>query len=103
MIKIEDVIVPSKGTGKYFAIKCLNLDLNKSSEATPTFYWEVKTAVPYAIDEVQTQIPGEVILNGNLSMSSVAYSSWGNDDSYVINWALEQLGFVEVVEEPSAE
>ena len=99
MVKIENVVVPSKGTGKYFGIKCLNLDLNKSSEATPSFYWEVKTAVPYAIDEVQTELPGEVILNGNLSMSSPEYALWGSDDAYVIDWALEKLGFMEVIEE----
>lgn len=103
MVKIEDVIVPIKGTGKYFALKCLNLDLNKSSEATPNFYWEVKTAVPYAIDEVQTELPGEVILNGNLTMSSTEYALWGDDDAYAIDWALEKLGFTEVVEEAPAE
>jgi hypothetical protein len=95
MVKIENVIVPSKGTGKYFAIKCLDLDLNKSSEASPTFYWEVKKATPYAIDEVQIEIPGEVILNGNLSMTTDEYALWGNDDAYVIDWALAKLGFVE--------
>ena len=103
MIKIEDVIVPSKGTGKYFAIKCLNLDIKKSSEASPTFYWEVKKGAPYAIDEVQTEIPGESILDGNLFMTSEEYAAWGNDDSYVLNWALSKLGFVELNEEAPAE
>lgn len=101
MIKIEDVVVPSKGTGKYFAIKCLNLDINKSSESAPTFYWEVKKASPYAIDEVQTEIPGETILNGNLSMTKEEYVSWNNDDTYVIDWALAKLGFVESEETPA--
>lgn len=95
MVKIENVVVPSKGTGKYFSIKCLNLDLKKSSEATPIFYWEVKKAVPYAIDEVQTELPGETILDGNLNMTKEEYALWGTDDSYVIDWALAKLGFVE--------
>lgn len=95
MVKIENVVVPSKGTGKYFSIKCLNLDLKKSSEATPIFYWEVKKAVPYAIDEVQTELPGETILDGNLNMTKEEYALWGADDSYPIDWALEKLGFVE--------
>ena len=95
MVKIENVIVPSKGTGKYFAIKCLNLDLKKSSEAAPNFYWEVKKAVPYAVDEVQTELPGETILEGNLSMTKEEYALWGADDAYVIDWALDKLGFVE--------
>lgn len=103
MIKIENVVVPSKGTGKYFALKCLNLDLNKSSESAPSFYWEVKTATPYAIDEVQTEIPGETILNGNLTMSKEEYALWGEDDSYPIDWALAKLEFVELIEEAPAE
>ena len=98
MIKIENVIVPSKGTGKYFGIRCLNLDIKKTSEASPTFYWEVKKAIPYAIDEEQVEIPGETILDGNLSMTQEEYSQWTNDDSYVIDWALGKLGFVEIEE-----
>jgi len=101
MVKIESIVVPSKGTGKYFGIKCLNIDLKKSSEAAPSFYWEVKTAVPYAVDEVQTEIPGEVILNGNLNMTKEEYALWSSDDGYVFDWALEKLGFVEVVETPA--
>ena len=96
MIKIENVNVPSKGIGKYFALKCLNLDLKKSSEASPNFYWEVKKATPYAIDEVQTELPGETILDGNLSMTKEEYALWGSDDAYVIDWALAKLGFVEI-------
>jgi hypothetical protein len=53
MIKILDVVVPTKGTAKYFSIKCLQIDVNKSSEASPVFYWAVKKATPYAIDEVR--------------------------------------------------
>jgi hypothetical protein len=98
MVKIENVVVPSKGTGKYFGLKCLNLDLKKSSEATPTFYWEVKTATPYAVDEVQIEIPGETILTGNLNMTKEEYALWGSDDTYAIDWALAKLGFVEVEE-----
>jgi len=98
MVKIENVIVPSKGTGKYFAIKCLQIDLNKEGLSSPTFYWEVKKATPYAIDEVQTELPGEIILDGNLNMTSEEYAQWGSDDAYVIDWALAKLGFVELEE-----
>jgi hypothetical protein len=29
-------------------------------------------------------------------MSAETYASWGEDDQYVIDWALNELGFVEV-------
>lgn len=101
MTKIEDVIVPSKGTGKYFFLRCLNIDLKKSSEASPSFYWEVKNAVPYAIDEVQVEIAGQTILDGNLSMTKEEYALWGTNDSYAIDWALGKLGFVEIEDTPA--
>jgi hypothetical protein len=103
MIKIQDVIVPTKGTAKYFSIKCLQIDVNKSSEASPVFYWAVKKATPYAIDEVQTEIPGETLLEGNLSMTKEEYALWGADDSYAVDWALAKLGFVESTEETPSE
>jgi hypothetical protein len=36
-------------------------------------------------------------------MTSEEYAAWGNDDSYVLNWALAKLGFVELNEEAPAE
>lgn len=101
MVKIEDVIVPSKGIGKYFSLQCLNISLSKSSEATPSFYWSIRTAMPYAVDEVQVEIPGTSILEGNLTMTKEEYALWGSDDSYPIEWALGKLGFVEVIESPA--
>lgn len=95
MTKIQPVDVPTKGIGKYFSITCLQINIKKSSEATPTFYWEVKSAIPYAIDEVQTEIPGSTILEGNLAMTKEEYALWSADDSYVIDWALAKLGFTE--------
>ena len=38
MTKIEDVIVPSRGTGKYFGIKCLQIDIAKNTAVAPSFY-----------------------------------------------------------------
>ena len=101
MIKIENVVVPSKGTGKYFTIDCLQIKLNRQSKFAPTLYWEVKKATPYAIDEVQVEIPGDTILSGNLHMTEEEYAQWTLDDGYVIDWALDKLGFVEVVETPA--
>lgn len=95
MIKIKPIEVPTKGTAKYFEIRCLQIAINKASEAAPTFYWAARKATPYAIDEVQTEIPGEVLLEGNLSMTKEEYAQWGDDDSYVVDWALTKLGFEE--------
>jgi hypothetical protein len=94
MIKIQPIEIPTKGIAKYFTLRCLQIDLKQSSEAAPTFYWELKTAIPYAIDEVQTEIPGESILDGNLHMTAEEYASWGSDDNYVLNWACNQLNFI---------
>lgn len=96
MTKIQDVVIPSKGTAKYFSIKCLNLDIKKSSEATPTFYWGIQTEVSNTMNEVETLVPGQTILDGNLSMTAEEYALWGSDDAYVIDWALAKLGFTEI-------
>lgn len=100
MVKIEDVVVPSKGTGKYFGVRCLQIDVKKSGNSSPDFYWFLKKATPYAIDEVQTEIPGETILEGNLTMTPEEYALWGTDDSYVFDWSLGKLGFVEIEDTP---
>jgi len=92
MIKIEDVVVPSKGTAKYFGITCLQININKASEATPTFYWSI--ASENIVEEVST--PGATLLDGNLSMTVEEYAAWTADDSYVIDWALAKLGFTEI-------
>jgi len=99
MIKILPVEIPTKGIAKYFNLRCLQIDLKKSSEAAPSFYWELRKAVPYAIAEVQIEIVGETLLEGNLHMTSEEYSLWSNDDSYVIDWALDKLGLTEETSE----
>ena len=98
MTKIEDVIVPSRGTGKYFGIKCLQIDIAKNTAVAPSFYWHVKTEDTQLVSDVETVVPGVTILDGNLSMTSEEYALWGTDDSYVIDWALAKLGFVEIPE-----
>jgi hypothetical protein len=94
-IKIEDVIVPSKGVGKYFSIRAINIEIPGSGAA---FYWEVLTeqTEPHESDEQPVKSPGKSILSGNLDMAPVDYAEWGSDDHYVINWALQQLGFTKL-------
>ncbi len=91
MIKIEDVIVPTKGTAKYFNITALNFPMNPSSV---TFYWQILSEVEHIEDELVTNKPGSSLIDGNLAMTQEEYSAWGDDDTYVINWALAKLGFV---------
>ena len=91
MIKIEDVVVPTKGTAKYFNIVALNFPMNPSSV---TFYWQILSEVEEIQDELVTTKPGSSLIDGNITMNQAEYAAWGDDDTYVINWALSQLGFV---------
>jgi hypothetical protein len=90
-IEVADVIVPTKGIGKYFSIMLLNLDLPGTN---PSFYWELKSEIVHTDSE--EKYPYQVVLNGNLSMTPQEYSQWGTDDNYVINWALQKLNFTKI-------
>jgi hypothetical protein len=91
MIKIEDVVIPTKGTAKYFNIIALNFPMNPSSV---TFYWQILSEVEETVEEVVTLKSGNSLMDGNLVMTQAEYAAWGDDDTYVINWALSELGFV---------
>jgi hypothetical protein len=91
MIKIEDVVIPIKGTAKYFNIIALNFPMNPSSV---TFYWQILSEVEETVEEVVTLKSGNSLMDGNLVMTQEEYTAWGDDDTYVINWALAKLGFV---------
>jgi hypothetical protein len=91
MIKIEDVVIPTKGTAKYFNIIALNFPMNPSSV---TFYWQILSEVEETVEEVVTLKSGNSLMDGNLVMTQEEYAAWGDDDTYVINWALAKLGFV---------
>jgi hypothetical protein len=96
MIKIQDVIVPTKGTAKYFNVIALNFPMNPSSV---TFYWQIFSEVSEPADqsdEQPTLNPGVSLMDGNLTMDQTTYNSWNNDDTYVIDWALAQLGFTKI-------
>lgn len=96
MIEIKPIEVPTKGIGKYFSIKSHQIDINVKSEATPVFYWEVRAAIPYAIDSTPSEILGATVLEGNIQMTKEEYSEWTSDDNYVIDWALAKLGFEKI-------
>ena len=95
-ILIEDVVVPTKGIGKYFFIKTVDHVILGNP---PTFYWEVRAQVIVPGTELDEQVlkyPGESLLQGNLTMSTDEYAQWSTDDNYIINWALEKLNFTKI-------
>jgi hypothetical protein len=96
MIKIQDVIVPTKGTAKYFNIFALNFPMNPTSV---TFYWQILSQVSEPgeqSDEQPTLTVGVPLMDGNLTMDKTTYNSWNNDDNFVIDWAIAQLGFTKI-------
>ena len=93
MIKIQDVIVPTKGTAKYFNIIALNFPMNPTSV---TFYWQIFSEVEETEDELVVSKPGSSLMDGNLVMNAQQYALWSTDDSYVTNWALAELGFTKL-------
>ena len=97
MIKIEDVVVPTKGTAKYFNLLALNLPPNPT---IVSFYWSIHEEL-LILSEGETpekSSPGKLVLEGNLNMTAETYSNWGTDDEYVIDWALNELGFTKLTE-----
>lgn len=90
MTKIEDIIVPTKGTAKYFNVIALNFPMNPSSV---TFYWQILSEVEQIEDELVTSKPGNSLMDGNLTMTKEEYDAWASDDTYVINWACNKLNF----------
>jgi len=93
MIKIQDVIVPTKGTAKYFNVIALNFPMNPTSV---TFYWQIFSEVEETEDELVVSKPGSSLMDGNLVMNAEQYALWSTDDSYVTNWALAELGFTKL-------
>ena len=93
MIKILDVIVPTKGTAKYFNIIALNFPMNPTSV---TFYWQIFSEVEETEDELVVSKPGSSLMDGNLVMNAEQYALWSTDDSYVTDWALAELGFTKL-------
>jgi hypothetical protein len=87
MTQIQPVTVPTKGTGIYFNLLALNFPMDPSSVS---FYWSVLTEV---LNEEEESSPGQVILDGNITMDEETYAGWGTDDNYAIDWALDELGF----------
>ena len=97
MNKIEDLLVPTKGTGKYLEVRALTFNLTPTNGIS--LYWAVYTENTSTDEEgVETKTPGSIVLEGNLQMPQEKYELWGTDDTFVIDWAAEQLGLTLITE-----
>jgi hypothetical protein len=97
MNKIEDVIVPTKGTGKYLEVRALTFNLTPTSGIS--LYWAIHTETSSENPEGETVLtPGANILDGNLYLPQDKYEQWGTDDTFVIEWAAEQLSLTLIPE-----
>jgi hypothetical protein len=91
MIKIQDVIVPTKGTGKYLNVRVLPFDLTPTGGIS--LYWAIQAETTLTnTDDIEEITAGAVLLEGNLHFPQDKYEEWGTDDTFVIYWAAEQLG-----------
>ena len=90
MIKIQDVIIPTKGTGKYLNVRVLPFDLEPTNGIQ--LYWAVLAETTTPDSEGVDQVgPGAMLLEGNLSFPQDQYELWGTDDTFVIDWAATEL------------
>lgn len=102
MININNVIIPTKGTGKYLNVKVLDFNIPPTSGIT--LYWSLhkeETVLDEsegAEDGATITKPGAKLMEDNLNYPQSEYDSWGADDSVVTDWVLTQLGFTEVTE-----
>jgi hypothetical protein len=81
MNKIQDIVVPTKGTGKYLEVRALTFNLTPTNGIS--LYW--------AIYSEDNESPGFMLLEGNLYMPQEKYDLWGTDDTFVIDWAAKEL------------
>lgn len=103
MININDVVVPTKGTGKYLDVRALSFDISPTDGIV--LYWALyaEETVPDesagAEEGATISKPGIMLIEGNLNFPQSEYDTWGTDDSVVTDWALTELGFTEVTSE----
>jgi hypothetical protein len=95
MNKIQDIVVPTKGTGKYLEVRALTFNLTPTNGIS--LYWAIYTEQTNTDEEgVETKTPGSIILEGNLSFPQDQYELWGTDDSFVTDWALTELNLTKI-------
>lgn len=88
MTEIQPVAVPTKGTAYYFQITALNFVVSPTNGIQT--YWQI---FGQSQDEQGVNVPGAMLMDGNLPMDQDTYDQWGTDDEFVVDWGLDQLGF----------
>ena len=97
MNKIEDIVVPTKGTGKYLEVRALTFNLTPTSGIQ--LYWSINTETTVTNPEgEEVKAPGAIVLEGNLYMPQEQYDLWGTDDTFVIEWTATQLNLTLISE-----
>lgn len=86
--KIQSIVVPTKGTGKYLDVLVLNFPAHSK---TVSLYWAIKEETTSMVEEVETVVAGQTLLEGNLTAPEEVVSVWGTDDSVIVDWVMEQL------------
>lgn len=96
MIEIQDVVVPTKGTGKYLNTTVLNFQIEPTNGVA--LYWQIFSQTTVLNPETQEEEtrPGSMLLDGNLQYPQADYETWGTDDSVVTDWVMEQLNLTPV-------
>ena len=92
MTNIQDLVVPTKGTGKYLNVTVLNFPITPTNGVA--LYWQVFAETTVTDPETQEEVaqPGAMLLEGNLQFPQSEYDTWGTDDSVVVNWIMNDLG-----------
>ena len=76
--------IPIWDNGQTLEAKVLNAyAINVTLGTSATFY--------YALFSETDGNVGQMLRQGNLSMSTKAYTEWGNNDDYAWDWVAEQL------------
>ena len=88
-VEIAPVTVPIKGDGTFLEVRSIGFPLNPSHVS---WYYAIRKAIVIDVEGTLTSVPGETVLEGNLSMDRATYDLWSNDDSYVFDWAAAELG-----------
>jgi len=98
MIKIQDVIVPTKGTGKYLNVTVLNFPITPTNGVA--LYWQLFAETTVLNPETQEEEarPAGVLLEGNLQFPQEEYDAWGTDDSVVTDWVMTELSLTAAAE-----
>jgi hypothetical protein len=96
MIQIQDVKIPTKGVAKYLSVSLLNPPL---SDVSPVFRWALHSELIIPADESDeqpTKTAGAVLMDGDLEMEESEYALWESDESYAIEWVLNELNLTKI-------